>query len=91
MLDIHHHWIRAEEYIQANDDRVKRVIDSWRGVRPTLHYSYSRDEHLAPAGLGDKMHSEMHDIKMLLEKDLQLNFVKLKKRVIHLNFPVNLP
>jgi len=44
VLDIHHHWIRDEEYIQADDDRVKRVIDSWRGVRPTLHYSYSRDE-----------------------------------------------
>ena len=39
VLDIHHHWIRDEEYIQADDDRVKMVIDSWRGVRPTLHYS----------------------------------------------------
>jgi UV DNA damage repair endonuclease len=68
VMDIHHHWIRAEEYIDPNDDRVKRVIDSWRGQRPTMHYSYSRDEHLEPAGLGDKMHSEMHDIKMLLER-----------------------
>ena len=32
VLDVHHHWIRDEEYIQPNDDRVKRVIDSWRGV-----------------------------------------------------------
>ncbi len=68
VLDIHHHWIRDEEYIEANDDRVKRVIDSWRGVRPSMHYSYSRDEHLAVAGLGDKTHTEMHDIKMLLER-----------------------
>ena len=68
VMDIHHHWIRDEEYIQAKDDRVKRVIDSWRGQRPTMHYSYSRDEHLAPADLGDKMHTEMHDIKMLLER-----------------------
>ncbi len=68
VMDIHHHWIRDEEYIDANDDRVKRVIDSWRGQRPTMHYSYSRDEHLAPANLGDKIHSEMHDIKMLLER-----------------------
>tara|TARA_R100000027_G_scaffold67232_1_gene65164 strand:+ start:4349 stop:5392 length:1044 start_codon:yes stop_codon:yes gene_type:complete len=68
VMDIHHHWIRDEEYIDANDDRVKRVIDSWRGQRPTMHYSYSRDEHLAPANLGDKVHSEMHDIKMLLER-----------------------
>jgi UV DNA damage endonuclease len=68
VLDIHHHWIRDEEYIDPNDDRVKMVIDSWRGIRPTLHYSYSRDEHLAPAGLGENTHGEMHDIKMLLER-----------------------
>ena len=64
VLDIHHHWIRDEEYIQPEDDRVKAVIDSWRGVRPTLHYSYSRDEHL-PAG--DNTHVGMHDIVGLLE------------------------
>lgn len=64
VLDIHHHWIRDEEYIQPNDDRVKAVIDSWRGVRPALHYSYSRDEHL-PAG--SDAHNRMHDIKRLLE------------------------
>jgi len=46
VLDIHHHWCREGEYIQPNDDRVQRVLDSWRGVRPTMHYSYSRDEHL---------------------------------------------
>lgn len=63
VLDIHHHWIRDEEYIQADDDRVKRVIDSWRGVRPTLHYSYSRDEWL-PEGY---THDEKHDINILLE------------------------
>lgn len=46
VLDIHHHWCREGEYIQPIDDRVQRVLDSWRGVRPTMHYSYSRDEHL---------------------------------------------
>ena len=45
VLDIHHHWIREGEYIQVGDDRVKRVIDSWRGLRPTCHYSVSR-EHI---------------------------------------------
>ena len=54
--------------MEANEDRVKRVIDSWRGVRPTLHYSYSRDAHLAPAGLGDRMHYAMHDLQMLLDR-----------------------
>ena len=42
VLDIHHHWCREGEYIERDDDRVKRVIDSWRGVRPVCHYSVSR-------------------------------------------------
>ena len=46
VLDIHHHWIREGEYIQTNDDRVKMVIDSWRGVRPVCHYSVSREDVL---------------------------------------------
>ena len=46
VLDIHHHWVKTGEYIDANDDRVKRVIDSWRGVRPVLHYSVSREDIL---------------------------------------------
>jgi UV DNA damage repair endonuclease len=46
VLDIHHHWIREGEYISPRDDRVKRVIDSWRGVRPTCHYSVSREDLL---------------------------------------------
>ena len=68
VMDIHHHWIRDEEYIEPNDDRVKRVIDSWRGVRPTMHYSYSRDEALEPAQLGDRTHTEMHNIKDLIDR-----------------------
>ena len=68
VLDIHHHLIRDEEHIQPTDDRVKRVIDSWRGVRPTLHYSYFRDENLLPAfrDTPEKMHSGLHNIKDLL-------------------------
>jgi len=46
VLDIHHHWCREGEYISATDDRFKRIIDSWRGVRPTIHYSVSREDLL---------------------------------------------
>ena len=46
VLDIHHHWIKTGEYIEANDDRIKRIIDSWRGVRPVIHYSVSREDVL---------------------------------------------
>jgi UV DNA damage repair endonuclease len=46
VLDIHHHWINSGEYIESTDQRVKRVIDSWCGVRPAMHYSVSREDVL---------------------------------------------
>ena len=46
VLDIHHHWIREGEYIQSTDQRVRSVMDSWRGVRPVMHYSVSREDYL---------------------------------------------
>jgi UV DNA damage repair endonuclease len=46
VLDIHHHWVREGVYIQADSDDVRRVLDSWRGVRPTCHYSVSREDVL---------------------------------------------
>lgn len=46
VLDIHHHWVREGEYLAVTEERVQRVIDSWRGVRPTLHYSVSREDCL---------------------------------------------
>jgi UV DNA damage repair endonuclease len=45
-LDIHHHWVKTGEYITPDDDRAQRVLDSWRGVRPVLHYSVSREDLL---------------------------------------------
>jgi UV DNA damage repair endonuclease len=47
VLDLHHHWIKTGEYIAANDDRIKRICDSWRGRRPVVHYSVSREDVLA--------------------------------------------
>jgi UV DNA damage repair endonuclease len=46
VLDIHHHWINSGEYIAPTDSRAQRVIESWRGVRPALHYSVSREDCL---------------------------------------------
>jgi len=46
VLDIHHHWVREGEYISVLDDRAKRVMESWRDQRPTLHYSVSREDYL---------------------------------------------
>jgi UV DNA damage repair endonuclease len=63
VLDIHHHFVREGEYILPSDDRLKRIVDSWRGVRPVIHYSYSRDEHL-PVGF---KHDSLPDMNRLLE------------------------
>ena len=62
VLDIHHHWVKTGEYIQPNDDRIKYFIDSWRGVRPVIHFSTSRED-----GIIDCNTSERHDINLLLE------------------------
>jgi len=63
VLDIHHHWIRTGEYIQATDDRILRVIDSWRGVRPVIHYSLSREDVLI-----DHCANTMPDMAILLSQ-----------------------
>jgi len=46
VLDIHHHWVNSGEYILPTDDRFARLVDSWRGVRPVIHYSVSREDVL---------------------------------------------
>jgi UV DNA damage repair endonuclease len=46
VLDIHHHWVQTGEYIDPADPRVQRVLESWRGVRPVMHYSVSREDYL---------------------------------------------
>jgi UV DNA damage endonuclease len=46
VLDVHHHWINSGEYIEPQDVRTNRVIDSWRGVRPAMHFSTSREDVL---------------------------------------------
>jgi UV DNA damage repair endonuclease len=46
VLDIHHHWVKTGEYITPEDDRVHRVVESWRGVRPAMHFSTSREDLL---------------------------------------------
>jgi hypothetical protein len=62
VLDIHHHWVREGEYISPSDDRVQMVSESWRDVRPVIHYSVSREDYLDTHG-----RDVMPDMGMLLE------------------------
>lgn len=47
VLDLHHHWIHSHNYIQPEDPRISQIIQSWRGIRPVLHYSVSKQELLS--------------------------------------------
>lgn len=62
VLDIHHHWVKTGEYIENTDDRIKRIVDSWRGVRPVIHYSVSREDLLT-----EHCGNTRPDIEALLE------------------------
>jgi UV DNA damage endonuclease len=75
-MDIHHHWIREGEYIDPTDERVLRVVDSWRGVRPTMHYSVSREDYLTGHCV-----NTLPDHKLLLE-----NGYKKQKLRAHSDF-----
>ncbi len=76
VLDIHHHWVATGEYIRPTDDRVLRIIDSWRGVRPVLHYSVSREDCLV-----DHCSGTLPDRTVLLE-----NGYKKQKLRAHSDF-----
>jgi UV DNA damage repair endonuclease len=76
VLDIHHHWIKTGEYIEATDERIKRIIDSWRGQRPVIHYSVSREDCLI-----DHPQHQRPDLRTLLES----GYKKAKMRA-HSNF-----
>ena len=81
VLDIHHHWIRTGEYISPKDDRCLRVIDSWRGERPVIHYSLSREDVIVG-----------HDTEVMpnLNLLLETGYKKAKLRA-HSNFYWNKP
>jgi UV DNA damage endonuclease len=64
VLDIHHHWVATGEYIQPTDERYLRMMDSWRGVRPVIHYSVSREDLLV-----NHDPDVLPDMQALLEQD----------------------
>jgi len=79
VLDVHHHWCREGEYITPDSYRVARVVDSWRGVRPTMHYSVSREDWLPD-----------HDVTVLPDYHALLSTGKNKQKLrAHSNFMWN--
>ncbi len=45
-VDLNHYWLKEGHYLDPNDARMQRVIDSWRGARPEIHVSYPREDVL---------------------------------------------
>lgn len=79
VLDIHHHLIYSSEYIKPQDPRFKLVMESWRGVRPVIHYSISREEHVGnlpkdqPYNLAELLKSGLTKAKLRAHSDYYHN------------------
>lgn len=64
VLDVHHYWIKEENYISIKDKRINEILESWRGIRPTMHYSQSREEFFDT----NKEKNKELNIKKILKK-----------------------
>jgi UV DNA damage endonuclease len=53
-VDINHYWIHQGSYLQPDDERIDRIVSSWRGARPEMHVAWPRESVL-----------ESHDPNML--------------------------
>lgn len=42
VLDVHHDWIYSDRFISHSSIEITKIIDSWRGVKPVIHYSQSK-------------------------------------------------
>lgn len=67
VLDIHHCWINEDRYIEHDDPRLARILDSWRGVRPTMHYSQP-PESLIDKGFTPEQKLEMDALLACVSK-----------------------
>lgn len=67
VLDIHHCWINENTYISPQDLRVERIVESWRGVRPAMHYSQP-PERLQELGFTADRKLEMDELLQTVSK-----------------------
>jgi UV damage endonuclease UvdE len=80
VLDVHHCWIHENDYIDAQSSRVERIIESWRGVRPAMHYSQPQ-ERLQELGFSADQKLEMEAIMGVMPKrDLYAHSARMWNR-----------
>lgn len=73
VLDIHHHWVKENAYIKADDARIARILDSWRGVRPVLHYSVAQEGLIPDSGFPDQNDLAASKMKLRAHSDYFFN------------------
>ena len=73
VLDIHHHWVKENQFIQPDDARIAAIIASWRGVRPVLHYSISQEGIIPPQGWPDQQQLGVSKSKLRAHSDYYFN------------------
>ncbi len=73
VLDIHHHWVKENHYIQADDARIPLIIESWRGVRPVLHYSIAQEGLIPEEGFPDQQDLAVSKSKLRAHADYYFN------------------
>jgi UV DNA damage endonuclease len=44
VLDVHHYWIHELKRLDPNDNHVRHIRDTWRGIQPKLHLAMSAPE-----------------------------------------------
>ncbi|MGN8276120.1 UV DNA damage repair endonuclease UvsE [Pseudomonas sp. SMN5] len=80
VLDIHHCWINENDYIAPDSPRVERILESWRGVRPTMHYSQP-PESLQALGFDADQRLEMDALlKVISKRDLYAHSAQMWNR-----------
>ncbi|MEN4931247.1 UV damage endonuclease UvsE [Erwinia billingiae] len=73
VLDIHHHWVKENQFIKPDDERIALIKESWRGVRPVLHYSVSQEGLIPERGFPDQESLQLSKMKLRAHSNYYFN------------------
>lgn len=73
VVDIHHNWVKENEFILPDSDLIKQVENSWRGVRPVMHYSISKEGLIPEKGFPDQNILGLSKMKLRAHSDYYFN------------------
>ncbi|HAG17944.1 MAG TPA: UV damage endonuclease UvsE, partial [Pseudomonas sp.] len=67
-------------YIEPDDPRIERILESWRGVRPTMHYSQP-PESLMELGFAPERKLEIPELlEQVSKRDLYAHSKRMWNR-----------